>query len=260
MRDSGIFKPLGGCRFLVVFACLCCTVHMLHGQGILVTGRVTGQGSGYPLYPATITDLRSGAVTYADDSGRYQILTAGGDSLRVSYLGFYSRTFRVPAGLTRLIHDFQLAARTEKLKTLEVQALTPYGRDSLDRISTFSDYLSKPEVPAVRMMDHPRDPHSGVPAGIGITLHPFSYFSRAEKRKRRFHKMYSEFERKAFVQSRYTPRLVTRLTGLSGDSLRLFLARYEPDYDFSRTATDLEFWSWIKIRYASWVTDSVPPE
>lgn len=260
MKDSGIFKPAVSCPFLVIFTGLCCAVQMVHGQDILVTGKVTGQESGYPLYPATITDLRSGTAAYADDSGRYRILTAGGDTLRVSYLGFYSRTFRVPAGLTRVTHDFQLTARTEKLKTLEVQALTPYARDSLDRISTFSDYLSKPEVPGVRMMEHSRDPHSGIPAGLGITLHPFTYFSRDEKRKRRFHRMYSEFERKAFVESRYTPRLVARLTGLSGDSLGMFLARYEPGYDFCRSATDLEFWSWIKIRYASWVARAVPGE
>jgi hypothetical protein len=64
--------------------------------------------------------------------------------------------------------------------------------------------------------------------------------------------MYPEFEKKAFIYSRYTPALVTRLTGLKGDSLRMFLDRYEPGYQFVRQATNLELWSWIKIRYKSW--------
>jgi hypothetical protein len=212
---------------------------------VVITGTVTDAATGAPLYPATVLDTTSRQATYADSAGRYRIVALGGEVLEFSYLGYYARTYQVPARLSRIIHDEKLTSRTHKLQEVRVTALSPYQQDSLDRINAFGDYLNQPPPPLL-------DKHSHPEGGFGFTFHPFSYFSRSGRRSRRFHKMYGDFERKAYVYSRYTPALVTRLTGLKGDSLRMFLQRYEPDYRFVRQATNLELWSWIKIRYKSW--------
>ena len=64
--------------------------------------------------------------------------------------------------------------------------------------------------------------------------------------------MYRQFEKDAFVDSRYTPKLVEQLTGMSGDSLRFFLFEVRPDYTFTRQAPDLLFWSWIVRKCRTW--------
>jgi len=242
IRTGGRGYPL-----LMLFLGLCCLVPEAEAQ-VVITGKITDGKNGYSLYPATILNQHSGAVVSSDSSGFYRIKARAGDTLRFSYLGYRPAVYKVPEGLDRIIYDAELSPGMKRLTEVEVQALSPYARDSLDRITTFGEYLSKPTIPPVQVMMH----NPGDLAGIGFTFHPFSYFSKAEKRKRRFRKMYAEFERKDFVESRYTPRLVTRLTGLKGDSLRMFLLRFEPSYDFTREATDLEFWSWIKIRYDFW--------
>ncbi|HEX5555876.1 MAG TPA: carboxypeptidase-like regulatory domain-containing protein [Chitinophagaceae bacterium] len=213
---------------------------------VVITGRVTGAASGAPLYPATVLDKTSGQAVYADTKGYYRIEVQPGDQLQYSYLGFYTLKYSVPLRLTRVIHDVQLVSKREHLSEVEVHAKTPYQQDSLDRLRTFGDYLKEPVYP---LMD--KSSHSN--GGFGLTFHPFTYFSKDQRRKRRFHKMYGKFEKKAFMDARYTPELVTRLTGLTGDSLQQFLQRFHPTYGFTRHATDLEFWSWIKIQYQSWI-------
>lgn len=215
------------------------------GAQAIITGRVQDAATGAPLYPATVLDTTSGVAVYADSAGFYRLEARPGDAVRVSYLGFYSETFQVPIGLTRMIHDVQLISRKQKLQQVEVRARTPYQQDSMERAQTFGDYINQPDA---RLLDR-QPPETG---GFGLTLHPFSYFSKNERRKRQFQKNYPQLEREAFIDSRYTPELVTRLTGLQGDSLRQFLYHYRPDYDFTRHASDLEFWSWIKMQYRAW--------
>lgn len=217
----------------------------LHAQ-VVITGKVVDTLSGFPLYPATVLDKTTGRSEYADSEGNYRIAARGGDELHFSYVGFYTQVYRVPQNLTRIIHNVLLLPRTQQLSEVRVNALTPYARDSLDRASTFGDYLNEPKN---RLMDR----NSNEEGGFGVSFHPVTYFSKAERNKRRFQRMFPEFEHDAFIDSRYTPELVTRLTGLSGDSLTQFLHLFRPDYDFTRAASDLEFWSWIKNQYKDWV-------
>jgi hypothetical protein len=213
---------------------------------VIVTGTVTDASTGIPLYPATILDSSSSEAVQTDSAGHYRITVSGGDVLQYSYLGYYTRKWSIPARLTRIIHDEQLTSKAHQLREVQVTALSPYQQDSLERAATFGAYLREPPVPMLDKHAHPQ-------GGFGFTLHPFSYFSKAQRRKRRFRKMYAQSEKNAFIYSRYTPALVTRLTGLKGDSLRMFLQRYQPGYAFVRHATDLQLWSWIRIRYKSWI-------
>lgn len=208
----------------------------------LVSGKVTDSLHGVPLYPATVINATSGRAVYTDSSGRYRIMAKNDDELQYRYLGFYVKKYIVPAGLTPVVHDVVLISKRVTLQTLEVQALTPYEQDSVARIRTFGHYLGLPVVPLF----------GGSTSGIGITMHPITYFSKGERRKRRFHKMYKQFEKDAFIDSRYTRKLVHRLTGMTGDSLRIFMFKVRPDYEFTRHAADLLFWSWILHKYKAW--------
>ncbi len=207
----------------------------------IVSGKITDSKYHVPLYPATVFDTTSGVATYADSAGQYRINVKGGDVILFSYLGFYSKRYIVPERLEYITHNVELTSKKQKLQAVEIRAPTPYQRDSLDRIKTFGHYLSLPVA-------HLIDPQFS----NGITFHPFTYFSKGERRKRKFHKRYKKFEKEAFVDSRYTPQLVQKLTGLRKDTLRLFMFHHRPTYAYTRYASKLEFWSWITLHYKSW--------
>lgn len=222
---------------------------------VVITGTVKDDVSQSPLYLATVLDKSTGEAALSDSSGFYRINAKGGDTITYSFIGFYTKSYVIPLRLTRIIYDAELIPRSHTLTEVEIKALTPYERDSLDRIKTFKHYLDQPKTHFVGSNTHSvyDVPNPNYNDAFGISLNPFTFFSKKNKERRKFDKMYPKFEKQAFINSRYTPELVHKLTGLSDDSLALFLYKFRPSYQLARTASDLVFWSWIKIQYRSWI-------
>lgn len=243
----GVKSLFAALIFIVALPVLCA------GQ-VEISGYVSDSVTEAPLYPATVLDKTLGIASFTDSGGYYHIIVKGGDVLYFSYLGYYTIKYDAPRNLTNIIHNVKMVSKKEKLREVTIRSMTPYQRDSMDRAETFGDYLHQPRVHVVNKGAHSLHdvPNPNYNNGFGIELNPFSLFSGKEKNKRRFQKKFSEMEQQSFIASRYTPALVQKITGLKGDSLSWFLYHYQPSYRFARYATDLEFWSWIKIKYKAW--------
>lgn len=216
---------------------------------MILRGRVSDSATRQPLFPATIVDQTQRQVTYADSAGSYQMTVFAGDTLQFSFIGYQSRRSIIPRGQPVVELNIFLRSRPQGLRGVEVRAREPLLPDSLWKIYT---------SPAPEPRRNPLVGGSEFGAGgFGLVFHPFTYFSREAHLARRLHKMQASQEREKFAPAAYTPEIVHRVTGLSGDSLRMFLNRYRPTYGFSRDASQLEFWSWIMIQYRSWLADSV---
>ena len=111
---------------------------------VTIRGTVTESEWNAVLYPATIVDSASGHVVYSDALGHYSIRAHAGDILVYRYLGFHAATYRVPGGRPQRTHNVVLVYKRVQLNTIEVRALTPYQKDSLERIRTFGHYLHLP--------------------------------------------------------------------------------------------------------------------
>jgi len=227
------------------------------GMGLLILSvplraqtRVHGQvrdTAGLPLFPATVLDKTTREITYSDSLGRYQLQAFSGDTLVFSFVGYRARAFRVPDRYDWSL-DVTLSYHPQNLRAVEVRAGELFLPDSLWKI-----YTSPAPEPARNRLLGGSDFGGG---GFGLVFHPFTYFSKAEHQKRRLHKMQLAQDHEKFSDAAYTPEIVHRITGLSGDSLRQFLQIYHPTYGFSRKATQLEYFSWILIQYRSWLSDS----
>src|SRR6202008_1239377 len=77
-------------------------------------------------------------------------------------------------------------------------------------------------------------------------------FSKTAKRTYAFQKNFAEGEIEKFIDTRYTPALVTKMTVLTGDSIGHFMYAYPMAYDFARTATDLEVKMWVRSNFREW--------
>jgi len=72
------------------------------------------------------------------------------------------------------------------------------------------------------------------------------------KRNRRmlaFQERLIEDEHDKFIDHRFTRYIVKKITGLSGDTLDKFMFRFRPTYEFTKVATDYEFFDYIKLAY-----------
>lgn len=114
---------------------------------------------------------------------------------------------------------------------------TPYQRDSIERRQTYKTALGVTHAQAFNS--------------------PFSYvaekFSRKSKRVFRFQKNFYNWEQQKFINTRYTPELVSEMTGASRDTVGYFMGANPMPYDYARTATELELKMWIRYHYKQWL-------
>jgi hypothetical protein len=78
-------------------------------------------------------------------------------------------------------------------------------------------------------------------------------FNKKAKRTYEFQKVFAKGEQEKFIDTRYTPKLVTQLTGATGDTIGHFMYACPMPYDFARTCTDLELKMWIRSNYKQWI-------
>jgi hypothetical protein len=199
-------------------------------------GTVTDALTGKPLSAVTVVNARTQIATATNEQGLYIIPANPGDVVAFSYMGY--KTIRKPKPLSVILATMNITMEHTEYILDEFRlhpGLTRYQVDSAERATIY-------KIPLQRT-------HASImsPASALAEL-----FSQKAKRTYAFQKTFAEGEIEKFVDSRYSPTLVTKLTGLTGDSIGHFMYAYPMPYDFARTATDLELKMWIRSSYRDW--------
>jgi hypothetical protein len=117
---------------------------------------------------------------------------------------------------------------------------TKYQRDSAERVAIYRTPLGRTRPSAAT------SPFSAVA----------EMFSKKAKTVYEFQKTFAQGEAERFIDTKYNPAIVQKLTGATGDSIAHFMYAYPMPYDFARTCTDLELKMWIRSSYRKWLGDS----
>lgn len=207
-------------------------------------GVVTDAATHKPLYPVTVVNLSTQAVAYTNENGLYTIIANQGDVVAFSYVGYKSIEKHKPPSVIIASINIQMERLEYQLQEFRFHLgnLTKYQIDSIDRAKTYKIPLSRT----------PPNPFAS-PASALAEL-----FSKRAKRTYEFQQNFRNGEIEKFVDTRYTPELVTELTGFTGDTIGHFMYAYPMEYDFARLATDLEIKMWIRSNYRDWVAKRPP--
>jgi hypothetical protein len=225
---------------------------------IKLQGTLTDAQSGEPLNSALIQNLNSGTITYSDISGNFSISVNHGDSLSCSIVGYESRIVLITSEESEQHLLLKLSRKIVAIDTIVVRSLTKYQQDSLANREIFGKKVD--EKPA-KFKRAKKDPLYGGSGG-GILNFDAPISSLIQKRTKKYKRLkafkdrYKNDEKQFYADSRYTPQLVTDLTGLTNDSLLLFMKTFPVAYDFSRTTSDLELKMWIRYNYKTWLLKS----
>jgi hypothetical protein len=206
-------------RIFMIFLVIVST-HQAFGQQ--VSGRVFAGETDSVIRYATITNLNSRAVTVSGTDGRYIIQAAEGDSLLFSAVGYIPDTVLVEFHMLHTQFDIALPQRIISLAVVRVTS--DYSADSLARRQYYRHIYRQPGITGNNRPQY----------GFGISISPISHFSLESKQKRLLKKRLLIQERDAYIDLAFPVEWVQRLTGLQGDSLRLFMYKYRPSYDFCR--------------------------
>lgn len=195
-------------------------------SGASAQGQISGniKGNSEILFAATIQNITQHKVNSSDLGGNYKIVAQTGDSLIFSHLGYVSDTIVVNSTMFNERMPIELKIKVSYLQSVDVDEMAKYRMDSLSRREDY-DYIFKGKN-AKPLYDNKL---SG--DGRGVNFSPFGHWSSSEKQKRRLKERLESDDKEEFIYYKFSRR-VPRLTGLSGDSLIVFINKYKPSYDY----------------------------
>lgn len=208
-------------------------------QPIVVQGVVTDASSGDPLVAVTVVNTRSQAAVYTDLNGAFRFSVLPSDQIVFTMVGY--KPFKAYA--SALPPHITLERSSYSLNEIVVRpGITEYQRDSLVRHSTYQRALAY-------------QPSAGVMSPVSALA---EVFSKKKKMRMRFQKDFYSWESTRFIDSRYSPDVVTEMTHLEGDTLASFMNLYPMPFDYARAASELEIKMWIRTNFRDWLAKGRP--
>jgi hypothetical protein len=226
-------KPI---TLLLILCCLTplfCKAQQLQS----IKGIVYKKGMLEKVAAASITNLKTNAVTTSNLYGEFYAEVSIGDTLLIEKPGF--------TPFKQTITNFNTLF-ISLLPSISLNEVTIKGQTKKQELNgIINDYRSKglyydgkPPVSAYL-------PISGSPLTV---LHEL--FGSDAKNQRRFMKFAKNENEATDIDRKYTPELVTKTTGLQGDSLRIFMQNYRPTHEQIAKWADYETIVYIKKSYA----------
>jgi hypothetical protein len=215
-------------------------------QQVTIHGTVFNMYRTRPLDGVSVV-CSCGRGTTTDSNGNYAITVDASDSLRFSYLGRATQLFPVVMMNSTTGFDIALHVNPTELATVHV-APRNYYFDSLQNRKDYEKIFNYTK-PGLALSDG----SSG--SGVGIDLDQLINVFRFKRNRRMlaFQERLVEDEHDKFISHRFTRYTVKKITGLNGDSLESFMMRFRPSYEFTKIATDYEFYDYIKLAYQDYL-------
>ncbi|MBX2922671.1 MAG: carboxypeptidase-like regulatory domain-containing protein [Chitinophagaceae bacterium] len=214
-------------KWLVFYVCTSLLTGNSFAQSVL-KGKVVDDLYDRVVMGANVKNLSDNKISQADMGGNYKINAKPGDKIAFSSIGYLPDTIVVTSHMLAGTYDIALNRNVIELEEVAVGELNAYQVDSISRIEEFGDVLNKPRNKLVGGKGNtPTD-------GVGVAFSPLSHFSKEEKNRRRFIKRFDEQEKEYYIDYKFPYTYVSKITGLTGDSLRTFMFKYRPSYEFCR--------------------------
>ncbi|MGN6436224.1 MAG: hypothetical protein ACTHMM_06805 [Agriterribacter sp.] len=238
-------------KWLFIFSCVSFFSIHAFSQTVL-KGKVVDDLYDRVVMGTTVKNISRNAYSQSDMGGNYKVTAAEGDRIAFSCIGYLPDTVTVTSDMLAGIYNISLTRNVIELEEVAVGDLNAYQVDSISRLEEFGEVLGKRNSKLVGGKGNtPTD-------GVGVTFSPFSHFSKDEKNLRRFKKRYEEQEKEYYVDYKFSYTYVAKITGLTGDSLRNFMFKYRPSYEFCRQNNREAMLVYINDSYRDFMNRKTP--
>lgn len=208
---------------------------------IAISGHVYDSSKLYAV-PDVIVYSTGGTSAVSDSIGFYQIKVSANDSINFYYQG--KSTVKFPAKDIKNYNGFDISLHVrvkEKYKLLDpVTVFTnSYEQDSIENRENYSKIFDNEKAGIHSTYD------PGGAAGLDLDALIGMFQFRRNKQNLAFKNRLLQQEQDQYVDYRFSSKTITRITGLTGDSLEVYKKLYRPDYYFVTSSTLAEFYSYI---------------
>jgi len=216
-------------RFVLHFCCLLllCVTQAVYGQ--LIHGEVLEIDTRKILAGTEIKNIYNNIGTLADSNGKFTITATSGELVEFRLPGYKIARVRIPHGYIPKWFCIILEKSPVPLSDEMYAGKTEYQRDSIRFREMYGHVLDFPRMSAIEKIKS-----------------PFSALSARNREIWQFQDMYEEKEKEKYISYTFNRDLVTRITGLTNDSLTMFMHRFRPTYEQLRQMNDYTFYHYVK--------------
>ncbi len=195
-----------------------------------IRGEVIDKDSKRPITGVSIENVYTALGVTTNDDGGFVIAANKDQLLEFSKPGYKTTNVRIPKGYVPSYFKIILEHGFVKVEDM-IASDNRYNnkRDSLRYRELYKHELDFEKLSA-----------------IGSIAHPFSALSKRNREIWRFQADYDQFEQEKYIDNTFSAAVVSKFTGLSGDSLKYYMARYRPSYEELRNMNDYSFFTYIK--------------
>lgn len=202
--------------------------------------------SGLNLVEGVKVQTKSGAVTFSDSVGRYQITVQENDSIFFTFRNKPTQKFSVYSVYSPENFDVKLLVKVRsRYKVLDevIVRAKSYNEQYLENRETYKKiFESKPG-----QLETSTLPTGGVGLDINSLINLFRF--RRNKQLAAFKTYLENEEKEKYISYRFSPKIVSRITGLKDEELKQFMKTYRPDYEFTIAVSDILFYQYILDSY-----------
>jgi len=199
---------------------------------LFLNGKVRKKESQEVLSSVNIYNQTQRKHKLSDEEGNYRIAAQPGDVVIFSSVGYRTDTVAVTAALLRADYPVLLDLRAVSLQAVTVGSLSNYQMDSLERRQMYSWIYEQEPQPVIERQRQGD--------GVGVELNVIPHGSSEVRQRLQLKKRILREEEQHYVNFRFSTEYVSHLTHLQGDSLKQFMVRYRPAYDFCRKAANVD--------------------
>lgn len=232
-------RKIGFLLAIMLLACTWCKAQVL-------TGKILADSTGKPIAATLITHSGQAA---SNNNGEFAVRVSGiGDTIRIFAMGY--KPLFYPVRSTKQEHlVIRLKPNTILLNDVLIKAERNHQKDSLDRRKDYGKVFNyrPPKI---------TDAFTGNPSNVPFTfvsidlLTVFNALTKNSDPKYKMKKLLLKDEQAEYIATRFNRGLVTRTTGLKGDSLNMFMDKYFPAADWIRKASDYDIIVYINSKAA----------
>lgn len=184
----------------------------------------------HPIAGVSIENIYTSLDILSGGQGAFLIAATGGQLLEFKKPGYKTVRVRIPQGYIPPFFRIIMKKGITEIKGYDMAA-NRYDYKS-DSLRFYELYKHELEFPKMSTMD--------------MIASPFSALSGKNRQVWQFQQDYEDFEQQKFVDRTFNAALITKITGLTGDSVQAYIRRYKPSYEQLRAMNDYTFFNYIK--------------
>lgn len=211
-----------------------------HAQ-VVIKGTVYSRKDGIPLSGVSVLSL-NGSSTMTDSLGFYSIRLASSDSIYFSWLGKITDKFAVinipPTNPFNLDID---EVNIRSLPSFTFNGPKDYFMDSINNRSQNQKAFGYESKSGPQVKNRNETDVAGLGWDLNTLLNP-----SADNRAQALQQRMVETEKDKYIDYRFNPALIKKITGLQSPALENFMRLYRPSYESMQGfETEYEYFQWI---------------